>query len=152
MFEKCSPDRGRSPPSLRALQTEIALLITRKAAWYQVDNFITGPFWCQGLFSGCRNVQNVAWALLAPQRLPSLLSKALYTSFCCCFPQSWFNTNEFKSDICNTMSLWISGISLPTELWQLGLLETGSREILERRVNVAESNTDKGKKDVLPHF
>ena len=44
-----------------------------------------------------------------PQRLPSLLSKALYTSFCCCFPQSWFNTHEFKSDICNTMSLWISG-------------------------------------------
>ncbi|KAM5251221.1 protein FAM227A [Hipposideros larvatus] len=48
--------------------------------------------------------------LLVPQRLPSLLSKALYTSFCCCFPQSWFNTHEFKSDICNTVSLWISGI------------------------------------------
>ncbi|KAF5928123.1 hypothetical protein HPG69_017663 [Diceros bicornis minor] len=44
------------------------------------------------------------------KRLPSLLSKALYTSFCCCFPQSWFNTHEFKSAICNTMSLWISGI------------------------------------------
>ncbi|XP_066109180.1 protein FAM227A [Saccopteryx bilineata] len=44
------------------------------------------------------------------KRLPSLLSKALYTSFCCCFPQSWFNTHEFKSLICNTMSLWISGI------------------------------------------
>ncbi|XP_057342344.1 protein FAM227A [Manis pentadactyla] len=44
------------------------------------------------------------------KRLPSLLSKALYTSFCCCFPQSWFNTHEFKSVICNTMSLWISGI------------------------------------------
>uniref|UniRef100_A0A2K5NP66 Family with sequence similarity 227 member A n=1 Tax=Cercocebus atys TaxID=9531 RepID=A0A2K5NP66_CERAT len=43
------------------------------------------------------------------KRLPSLLSKAMYTSFCCCFPQSWFNTHEFKSDICNTMSLWISG-------------------------------------------
>ncbi|XP_054097485.1 protein FAM227A isoform X2 [Callithrix jacchus] len=43
------------------------------------------------------------------KRLPSLLSKAVYTSFCCCFPQSWFNTHEFKSDICNTISLWISG-------------------------------------------
>ncbi|KAL6039497.1 hypothetical protein STEG23_034313, partial [Scotinomys teguina] len=43
------------------------------------------------------------------KRLPSLLSKALYTSFCCCFPQSWFNTHEFKSVICNTMDLWISG-------------------------------------------
>ncbi|KAM9674084.1 protein FAM227A [Trichechus inunguis] len=44
------------------------------------------------------------------KRLPSLLSKGLYTSFCTCFPQSWFNTHEFKTDICNTMSLWISGI------------------------------------------
>ncbi|XP_049740398.1 protein FAM227A isoform X2 [Elephas maximus indicus] len=43
-------------------------------------------------------------------RLPSLLSKGLYTSFCSCFPQSLFNTHEFKTDICNTMSLWISGI------------------------------------------
>ncbi|XP_070267229.1 protein FAM227A isoform X4 [Myotis yumanensis] len=44
------------------------------------------------------------------KRLPSLLSKGLYTSFSSCFPQSWLNTHEFKSDICNTMSLWISGI------------------------------------------
>ncbi|XP_012590687.1 PREDICTED: protein FAM227A [Condylura cristata] len=44
------------------------------------------------------------------KRLPSLLSKALYTSFCCCFPQSWFNSHEFKSAICDTMSLWFSGI------------------------------------------
>nr|XP_020143364.1 protein FAM227A isoform X3 [Microcebus murinus] len=43
-------------------------------------------------------------------RLPSLLSKGVYTSFCCCFPQSLFNTHEFKSEICNTLSLWISGI------------------------------------------
>ncbi|XP_069347359.1 protein FAM227A [Eulemur rufifrons] len=43
------------------------------------------------------------------KRLPSLLSKGLYTSFCCCFPQSWFNTHEFKSDICNTINLWITG-------------------------------------------
>ncbi|XP_012493433.1 PREDICTED: protein FAM227A [Propithecus coquereli] len=59
--------------------------------------------------SGCGSAENVARALLAPQRLPSLLSKGLYTSFCCCFPQSWFNTHEFKSDICNTISLWIAG-------------------------------------------
>ncbi|XP_059536855.1 protein FAM227A [Myotis daubentonii] len=44
------------------------------------------------------------------KRLPSLLSKGLYTSFSSCFPQSWLNTHEFKSYICNTMSLWISGI------------------------------------------
>ncbi|XP_061274521.1 protein FAM227A isoform X4 [Bos javanicus] len=61
----------------------------------------------------CDLVGNVILAEKNPlsgKRLPSLLSKALYTSFCCCFPQSWFNTHEFKSDICNTMSLWISGI------------------------------------------
>ncbi|XP_073645311.1 protein FAM227A [Tursiops truncatus] len=56
----------------------------------------------------CESRSHYEEALL--KRLPSLLSKALYTSFCCCFPQSWFNTHEFKSDICNTMSLWISGI------------------------------------------
>ncbi|XP_065779870.1 protein FAM227A [Muntiacus reevesi] len=56
----------------------------------------------------CESRTHYEEALL--KRLPSLLSKALYTSFCCCFPQSWFNTHEFKSDICNTMSLWISGI------------------------------------------
>ncbi|XP_074083037.1 protein FAM227A isoform X1 [Macrotis lagotis] len=43
------------------------------------------------------------------KRLPSLLSQALYTSFCTCFPQSWFNSNEFKSFICNTMHQWIGG-------------------------------------------
>ncbi|KAM7243714.1 hypothetical protein CapIbe_004322 [Capra ibex] len=56
----------------------------------------------------CESRTHYEEALL--KRLPLLLSKALYTSFCCCFPQSWFNTHEFKSDICNTMSLWISGI------------------------------------------
>ncbi|XP_026961819.1 protein FAM227A [Sagmatias obliquidens] len=56
----------------------------------------------------CESRSHYEEALL--KRLPLLLSKALYTSFCCCFPQSWFNTHEFKSDICNTMSLWISGI------------------------------------------
>ncbi|XP_068938245.1 protein FAM227A isoform X1 [Petaurus breviceps papuanus] len=40
---------------------------------------------------------------------PSLLSQVLYTSFCTCFPQSWFDNHEFKSSICNTMSQWIGG-------------------------------------------
>ncbi|XP_055993447.1 protein FAM227A [Sorex fumeus] len=44
------------------------------------------------------------------KRLPMLLSKALYTSFCCCFSQSWLSTHEFKSSICDTMGLWFSGI------------------------------------------
>lgn len=81
-----------------------------KAVLYQVESFITDPFCSSELFSGSRNVQDVARVLFAnPQKLPSLLSKAVYTSFCCCFPQSWFNTHEFKSSICNTVSLWISG-------------------------------------------
>ncbi|XP_012669584.1 protein FAM227A [Otolemur garnettii] len=67
-----------------------------------------------------RIAQGYACLLLNTQRshyeeallksLPSLLSKGLYTSFCCCFPQSWFNTHEFKFAICSTMSLWIAGI------------------------------------------
>ncbi|XP_026335413.2 protein FAM227A [Ursus arctos] len=56
----------------------------------------------------CESKSHYEEALL--KKLPSLLSKAVYTSFCCCFPQSWFNTHEFKSSICNTISLWISGI------------------------------------------
>ncbi|XP_027729226.1 protein FAM227A [Vombatus ursinus] len=40
---------------------------------------------------------------------PSLLSQALYTSFCTCFPQSWFDNHEFKSSICDTMNQWIGG-------------------------------------------
>ncbi|XP_044082448.1 protein FAM227A isoform X1 [Neovison vison] len=56
----------------------------------------------------CESKSHYEEALL--KKLPSLLSKAVYTSFCCCFPQSWFNTHEFKSSICNTVSLWISGI------------------------------------------
>ena len=62
-----------------------------------------------GALFGVWKYPDIVRTPLAPQRLPSILSKALYTSFCCCFPQSWFNTHEFKSDICNTMSLWISG-------------------------------------------
>ncbi|XP_072512213.1 protein FAM227A isoform X2 [Notamacropus eugenii] len=40
---------------------------------------------------------------------PSLLSQILYTSFCTCFPQSWFDNHEFKYSICNTMNQWIGG-------------------------------------------
>ncbi|XP_075409681.1 protein FAM227A [Tenrec ecaudatus] len=44
------------------------------------------------------------------KRFPNLLSKGVYTCFCSCFPQSWFNTHEFKTAVCNTISLWLSGI------------------------------------------
>uniref|UniRef100_H0XKB5 Family with sequence similarity 227 member A n=1 Tax=Otolemur garnettii TaxID=30611 RepID=H0XKB5_OTOGA len=70
-----------------------------------------------------RIAQGYACLLLNTQRshyeeallksLPSLLSKGLYTSFCCCFPQSWFNTHEFKFAICSTMSLWIAASICP---------------------------------------
>ncbi|XP_051817928.1 protein FAM227A [Antechinus flavipes] len=40
---------------------------------------------------------------------PSLLSQVLYTSFCTCFPQSWFGNHEFKSFVCDTIHQWIGG-------------------------------------------
>ncbi|XP_074127836.1 protein FAM227A isoform X2 [Sminthopsis crassicaudata] len=40
---------------------------------------------------------------------PVLLSQALYTSFCSCFPQSWFGNHEFKSFVCDTIHQWIGG-------------------------------------------
>ncbi|XP_007503256.2 protein FAM227A [Monodelphis domestica] len=43
------------------------------------------------------------------KKFSSLVSQALYTSFCTCFPQSWFDNHEFKSVICNTTTQWIAG-------------------------------------------
>ncbi|KAM9173100.1 protein FAM227A [Pangshura tecta] len=40
---------------------------------------------------------------------PSLLSQTLYTCFCSSFPRSWFNTHEFKSQVCNVLSEWMAG-------------------------------------------
>ncbi|XP_074924380.1 protein FAM227A isoform X1 [Chelonoidis abingdonii] len=40
---------------------------------------------------------------------PSLLSQTLYTCFCSSFPRSWFNTDEFKSQLCNVLSEWMAG-------------------------------------------
>uniref|UniRef100_A0A674IH93 Uncharacterized protein n=1 Tax=Terrapene triunguis TaxID=2587831 RepID=A0A674IH93_9SAUR len=40
---------------------------------------------------------------------PSLLSQTLYTCFCSSFPRSWFNTHEFKSQLCNVLSEWMAG-------------------------------------------
>nr|XP_032647888.1 protein FAM227A isoform X3 [Chelonoidis abingdonii] len=43
------------------------------------------------------------------QVFPSLLSQTLYTCFCSSFPRSWFNTDEFKSQLCNVLSEWMAG-------------------------------------------
>ncbi|XP_038258976.2 protein FAM227A isoform X2 [Dermochelys coriacea] len=40
---------------------------------------------------------------------PSLLSQTLYTCFCSSFPRSWFDTHEFKSQLCNVLSEWMAG-------------------------------------------
>ncbi|XP_037703826.1 protein FAM227A [Choloepus didactylus] len=93
------------------------------------------------------------------KRFPSLLSQALYTSFCSCFPQSLFNMHEFKSDLCNTMSLWISGIYPcpqsyndwnyseldPERFWREELLSHRRRLIKGRRFSLFT-----GKKFSLP--
>ncbi|XP_074980224.1 protein FAM227A isoform X4 [Caretta caretta] len=44
---------------------------------------------------------------------PSLLSQTLYTCFCSSFPRSWFNTHEFKSQLCNVLSEWMAESSVP---------------------------------------
>ncbi|XP_054438488.1 protein FAM227A [Pteronotus mesoamericanus] len=89
------------------------------------------------------------------KRLPSLLSKALYTSFCCCFPQSWFNTHEFKSGICNTVTLWISGVYPclqsydswdyskldPERFWREELMLHRKRPIKGREISFLPSKT-----------
>uniref|UniRef100_K7F8X1 Family with sequence similarity 227 member A n=1 Tax=Pelodiscus sinensis TaxID=13735 RepID=K7F8X1_PELSI len=57
---------------------------------------------------------------------PSLLSQTLYTCFCSSFPRSWFNTHEFKSQLCNVLSEWMAG-TLPVpgsySSWDYSLLE-----------------------------
>ncbi|XP_063164641.1 protein FAM227A [Candoia aspera] len=40
---------------------------------------------------------------------PSLLSQAVYICFCSCFPRSWFNTSEFKAQLCDVFFEWLGG-------------------------------------------
>uniref|UniRef100_UPI00398E4B11 protein FAM227A-like isoform X2 n=1 Tax=Pristiophorus japonicus TaxID=55135 RepID=UPI00398E4B11 len=45
------------------------------------------------------------------EELSSTLSQAVYTSFCCSFPQSWIQFNNgFKSQVCNIVYQWVGGI------------------------------------------
>ncbi|XP_010218404.1 PREDICTED: protein FAM227A, partial [Tinamus guttatus] len=43
------------------------------------------------------------------EAFPSLLSQALYVCFCSGFPRSHFNTDEFKTQLCNIISEWMAG-------------------------------------------
>ncbi|XP_013910412.1 PREDICTED: protein FAM227A [Thamnophis sirtalis] len=66
-----------------------------------------------------RIAENYALILLGDHRasnqecilkfFPSLLSQAVYVSFCSCFPRSWFNTSEFKTQLCNVFFEWLGG-------------------------------------------
>ncbi|ETE65620.1 hypothetical protein L345_08604, partial [Ophiophagus hannah] len=38
---------------------------------------------------------------------PSLLCQAVYICFCSCFPRSWFNTSEFKAQLCDVFFEWL---------------------------------------------
>ncbi|XP_026548577.1 protein FAM227A [Notechis scutatus] len=40
---------------------------------------------------------------------PSLLCQAVYICFCSCFPRSWFNTSEFKAQLCDVFFEWLGG-------------------------------------------
>ncbi|XP_036616724.1 protein FAM227A [Trichosurus vulpecula] len=80
---------------------------------------------------------------------PSLLSQVLYTSFCTCFPQSWFNNHEFKTCICNTMNQWIGG-TFPSprsyEHWNYFELEPvrfRREELMRSKEKFAGSNRQK---------
>ncbi|XP_051898823.1 protein FAM227A-like [Pristis pectinata] len=46
------------------------------------------------------------------QEFSSSLSQAVYTSFCCSFPQSWiqFHNNDFKAKVCDIVYRWFGGI------------------------------------------
>ncbi|KAJ6658907.1 hypothetical protein lerEdw1_019543, partial [Lerista edwardsae] len=55
---------------------------------------------------GCHRVASQEDIL---KHFPSLLSQTVYTCFCYCFSRSWFNTNEFKAQLCDTIFEWIGG-------------------------------------------
>ncbi|XP_054844368.1 protein FAM227A isoform X4 [Eublepharis macularius] len=57
---------------------------------------------------------------------PSLLSQTVYTCFCSCFTRSWFNTREFKAQLCDVFSEWLGGtLHAPGEYnrWDYSQLE-----------------------------
>ncbi|XP_063283489.1 protein FAM227A [Pelobates fuscus] len=59
---------------------------------------------------------------------PSLLSQAIYSGFCCSFPQSLyqFQSDDFKTVLCNLIWQWIAGIYPSPGIyskWDYGSLE-----------------------------
>nr|XP_016849180.1 PREDICTED: protein FAM227A [Anolis carolinensis] len=56
---------------------------------------------------GCHKVSNQEHILIF---FPSIVSQAVYTCFCYSFPRSWFNTPEFKAQLCDVFSEWFGGI------------------------------------------
>ncbi|XP_043923919.1 protein FAM227A isoform X2 [Protopterus annectens] len=61
------------------------------------------------LMTDCRSIQYGEVFLKA---LPGILCQAVYSCFCCSFPQSGlqFDSDDFKRDLCNTLHEWIGGI------------------------------------------
>ncbi|XP_060101440.1 protein FAM227A isoform X1 [Heteronotia binoei] len=55
---------------------------------------------------GCHKVSNQENIL---KFFPSLLSQTVYTCFCSCFTRSWFNTQEFKAQLCDVFCEWLGG-------------------------------------------
>ncbi|XP_054844366.1 protein FAM227A isoform X2 [Eublepharis macularius] len=72
---------------------------------------------------GCHKVSNQENIL---KFFPSLLSQTVYTCFCSCFTRSWFNTREFKAQLCDVFSEWLGGtLHAPGEYnrWDYSQLE-----------------------------
>ncbi|XP_061495123.1 protein FAM227A isoform X2 [Rhineura floridana] len=65
---------------------------------------------------GCHKVSNQEHIL---KFFPSLLSQAVYTCFCYCFPRSWFNTHEFKAQVCDVFSEWLGGCDISFSTYEL---------------------------------
>ncbi|XP_066490568.1 protein FAM227A [Tiliqua scincoides] len=55
---------------------------------------------------GCHRVSSQEDIL---KHFPSLLSQTVYTCFCYCFSRSWFNTYEFKAQLCDIFFEWLGG-------------------------------------------
>ncbi|XP_059809822.1 protein FAM227A-like isoform X1 [Hypanus sabinus] len=88
------------------------------------------------------------------QEFPSTLSQAVYTSFCCSFPQSWiqFHNNDFKAKVCDVVYRWFGGIRPTPKIfknWNCdALLSQEVKDAMSRTAQDGEQNK-KGIKKIL---
>ncbi|XP_072127920.1 protein FAM227A-like isoform X1 [Mobula birostris] len=80
------------------------------------------------------------------QEFSSTLSQAVYTSFCCSFPQSWiqFHNNDFKAKVCDIVYRWFGGIRPAPKIfknWNCdALLSQKVKDAMSRTAHDGEQN------------